>query len=305
MLHLPGDVSQILGASAVHRQVLCTGDKATGGDVGIAVIDSGFYPHPYYSDYQYKITRIAADDTSEPGIDVAEHGTSMLANVLACAPDAKVYGIKIGPDPVRAFNKAMMLPVDVVSLSMSWCVDDPSIIPRKYVPFCLRILTVVAAGITVVAAAGNGNVFSFPALMPEVIAVGGVVVGDTDGTCVWNQSASFSSCILTTRNVPDLCALSTMTWLPIPDPNSCSGDPGSWYPQNGGTSCATAQIAGVCALLRQKNRKLAPWEIRSRIVETAVDVRCGTSASGDVAGKGPDRATGAGLVDALRAWQAV
>jgi hypothetical protein len=70
-----------------------------------------------------------------------------------------------------------------------------------------------------------------------------------------------------------------------------------------GTSAATPQIAGVCALLKQACPRLTPPEIRDILMSTARDVTTGTTHPnfGNTAVVGPDNATGNGLVDAHKA----
>src|SRR5262249_1967146 len=65
-LRVPGDIAQTMRASLVHRMQLSSGDRATGGNVRVAVIDQGFYPHPYFHDYGYRITREAAPGATDP-----------------------------------------------------------------------------------------------------------------------------------------------------------------------------------------------------------------------------------------------
>jgi subtilisin family serine protease len=86
-----------------------------------------------------------------------------------------------------------------------------------------------------------------------------------------------------------------------------------------GTSAAAPQLAGVCALLKQKNPGLSPAEVKAVLNRTARDVTEGQAnkTSNPVrvdnrvelvpikAGIGPDGATGHGLVDAFAAWQQV
>jgi subtilisin family serine protease len=71
-----------------------------------------------------------------------------------------------------------------------------------------------------------------------------------------------------------------------------------------GTSAAAPQVAGICALLLQKRPTLLPNQVKAILRATATDVTAGTSSMGDPAGPGVDLATGSGLVNALRAWQA-
>ena len=70
-----------------------------------------------------------------------------------------------------------------------------------------------------------------------------------------------------------------------------------------GTSAATPQVAGVCALIKQACPRLTPAEVRDILMTTARDVTTGTNHPnfGNTAVAGPDTATGNGLVDAHRA----
>jgi subtilisin family serine protease len=93
-------------------------------------------------------------------------------------------------------------------------------------------------------------------------------------------------------------------------------DPDGTKPKDGwatfsGTSAAAPQLAGVCALLLQKNPGLTPAEVKAVLRRTCRDVINGTAndASNEgvpvTAGTGTDGATGTGLVDAFAAWQQV
>lgn len=294
-LHVPGDIAQLTLASATHRLCTPAGARATGGGVTVAVVDTGFFEHPYYRDHGYQITRVASPDTTHPEEDPVGHGTEVLANLLACAPDVHAYGIKCGDDPVLAFSVAMSVP-DVRVISISWVYEltDETTLPVYCLPLQLVILVAVLSGITLVVAAGNGRLVSFPALMDKVIAVGGASVKRRK-LSVSNESASFT---FAGRNVPDFCALSSELLLPTsgPFPN---------WDVDSGTSFAAPQVAGVAALLLQKNPALTPDLVRDAIKNTATDIASGESASGQLAVAGPDPASGGGLVNTLRAWHSV
>jgi hypothetical protein len=296
-LHLPGDIAQLTMASATHRLSTASGERATGAGITVAIVDSGYWEHPYFRDHGYRITRVASPDTTDPDQDLSGHGTEVLANVLACAPDVHAYGIKSGADHVLAVWVAMNVPgVRVISISWVYELTDGSPLPAECLPLeFLILLAVLYSGITVVVAAGNGPLDSFPALMDQVIAVGGVSVKRRDKLSVWEDSSSFT---FGGRNVPDFCGLSHDLLMPNagPFPN--------WEIASG-TSFAAPQVAGVAALLLQKNQALTPDLVRDAIRNTATDIRWGKSASGQQAKVGLDLATGTGLVNALRAWNSV
>jgi hypothetical protein len=286
-LHLPGDIAQMTRASAAHRQAV-TGARATGGGVPVAIIDTGFAAHPYYKDHAYRITRIAAADASDPGYDDEPHGTPILANLFACAPDVEAYAIKTGNNIVLALARALNLTPMPRVMSLSF-VDDLTgfpALPDELLPLKVAILQAVAGGVTVVAASGDGQNQTFPAMMPEVISVGGVQVKENhDALSLWPSSSNFTSVIYPGRVVPDLCGIASNMWLPIP-PVETKG-PYDWDPSAGGTSAATPQIAGVCALLLQKNSALSPTDVASKLIQSARPIGPGA---------------GAGLVDGLEAW---
>jgi hypothetical protein len=301
-LHLPGDIAQLTRASAAHRKVLTTGDRATGSGVIVAIVDAGFPKHPFLDEHGYRVTRIAAADATDPEIALSGHGVGMLAGLFACAPDVTALGVKWGDNPIAALD-AVMDYGGVQVASLSWGFDQgrrhslPTS-PDTLLMIEARILEMIASGVTVVAAAGNGERF-FPAMMPDVIAVGGVTVNADDELLAWKGASSFTSLIYSGRRVPDVCGIATRAQLPT---RAGSASPG-WVSADGATSLATAQVAGVAALLLQKKPTLRPNEVREHLMHWATDVEDGKTATKNVATTGDDLATGAGLVNALAAWE--
>ena len=88
---------------------------------------------------------------------------------------------------------------------------------------------------------------------------------------------------------------------PYPDKDETASDDG--WAVISGTSAASPQIAGVCALLKQVQPGLSPTLTKAILRASARDVRVGQSNNGQTAGEGHDGATGAGLVDAHVAYQ--
>jgi serine protease AprX len=323
-LSVPGDVAMLTNASATHRRLTPAGQRATGAGVKVAMLDTGFFVHPYFKAHGYRLNPVAAADAAPPATtDPVGHGTGESANIFACAPDAEVFGVKMGANAVLSFDRAMSFAPNVISCSWGFHLPGVTTLPPALVPLRLRIMSVVAAGVTVVFSAGNGHV-GFPGMMPEVIAAGGVFADNNLALRASNYASSFMSLIFPGRRVPDFCGLVGMqpgaVYILLPIPSGCSIDSslgGSPFPNKdettssdawgvfSGTSAAAPQVAGISALLLQKRPTLTPSQVKAVIRATAIDVVTGVSSMGEPAGPGIDKATGAGLANALAAWQSV
>ena len=322
-LRVPGDVAMMTQASATHRRKTATGAPATGDGVRVAMLDTGFFVHSYYTMHGYRLNPIAAADAPPPATDDdVGHGSAEVANIFACAPDAQVFGVKMGNNTVLSFDRAMSIAPRVISCSWGFHLPGVTTLPPALVPLRLRVLAAVAAGVTVVFSAGNGHV-GFPGMMPEVISVGGVFADQNVALRASDYASSFMSLIFPGRQVPDFCGLVGMRpraayiMLPlqrgceidvdlggVPFPNKDETTPNDGWSVISGTSAAAPQVAGICALLLQKRPGLTPAQVKAILRSTATDVTTGTSAMGQAAGPGVDPATGTGLVHALKAWQA-
>jgi len=320
-LTAPGDVALLTNASAAHRRRTPAGDRATGAGVRVAMLDTGFFLHPYHVRHGYRLNPVLAADAIGPAsVDPHGHGTGEVANIFACAPDVQVVGVKMGANPVLSFDRAMAFAPRIISNSWGYHLPGVTTLPLPLVPLRLKILSIVARGVTVVFSGGNGHI-GFPSMMPEVIAVGGVYSDNSGALRASDYASSFTSLIYPGRNVPDFCGLVGMrpraAYIMLPIPKGCEIDTdlgGVPFPNRdetttsdgwgvfSGTSAAAPQIAGIAALLLQKKPTLTPNQIKTILRGTAVDVTTGTSSNGDAAGVGPDRATGTGLVNALQAW---
>ena len=302
-LHLPGDIARLTGASAVHRHLTALGRPATGEGVTVAVIDSGFATHRYFTDHAYRIDRIAAWDSANPESDPSVHGTWVLANLLACAPDVSAVGIKHNRIDI-AFEAALFHP-GVAVISLSWYYELDGGVPLPDFLWSLHAMIRFAVenlNIVVVVAAGNGEAQTFPACMEQVIAVGGVTLDTIDDLSVWVDSSAYVGTFTRGRDVPDVCGIAASMMLPA---GITATHPEGWRDKEGATSAATAQVAGVAALLMQKDPTRTPAQIRALMKNEATDIVLGATASGVGAHGGPDLATGAGLVNALDAWNAI
>ena len=324
-LRVPDDIATVLRSTPVHKL------GVTGEGVLVAMSDTGFYKHPFYAWHGYNYNATLSPDAISLEQDDYGHGTAEAANIFANAPDIDFVGVKMGGNATLAFKTASDLYPAVMTNSWGYNLCGLSALPSFLKPLETAVIEAVRRrGITVCFSAGNGHV-GFPAMMPEVIAAGGVyahesLAGDDFQLEASNYASSFDSLIYPGRHVPDLCGLVGMQpraiyiMLPV-QPNSLidSGLAGSPYPNKdetaaddgwaviSGTSASSPQIAGICALLKQVQPGLSPDLIKAILRASARDVKTGKSndTCGVVlpAGEGHDGATGAGLVDAHVAYQ--
>lgn len=176
----------------------------------------------------------------------------------------------------------------------------------------------------------------FPSTMEEVISVGGAYVDKYDALQASNYASSgwlesrypeADRLIDRSKSVPDLTGLVGQApkgiYITLPAKPGGTGNMefgGGEFPDGdetpttdgwivaSGTSSAAPQVAGVVCLLiesdyEQFGRK--PHQIKQRLMETALDVDTGISASGNRARDGRDVATGHGMVDAFIALNKV
>jgi len=320
-LCVPADVAMVLRATPIHKL------GVTGKGVLVAMPDTGFYKHPFYAWHGYNYNATLSPDAVRLERDEYGHGTAEAANIFANAPDMDFVGIKMGGNATLAFKTASDLHPAVMTNSWGYHLPGLSTLPNFLKPLEAAIIEAVRTrGITVCFSAGNGHI-AFPAMMPDVIAVGGVyahedLVGNDFRLEASNYASSFDSQIYPGRHVPDVCGLVGMKpggiyiMLPVePKDQIDMGLAGSGYPNKdetasddgwaviSGTSASSPQIAGVCALLKQVQPGLSPSLTKAILRASARDVKKGHSALGQPAGEGHDGATGAGLVDAHVAYQ--
>ncbi|HYM25671.1 MAG TPA: S8 family serine peptidase [Vicinamibacterales bacterium] len=337
-LKMPKDVPELLRAADVHAK------GTTGKGVTVAMVDSGFaHSHPFFVKNKFHSTVDLAARVKSASTDGNGHGTGESTNIFAVAPGATFIGIKVDNDDpneqgatiLEGFQQALQHKPRVISISLGYDLvqTDPATgqrvsetplakLPNNLVALEAEIQAAVAAGTIVVLSAGNGHV-SFPGMMPDVIAAGGVYVDESGKPQASDYSSAFLSRIYAGRHVPDFCGLVGLLpnadYITLPIPSGCEIDIDNSHHDGtratdgwgvfSGTSAAAPQLAGVCALLLEKNPGLTPGDIKAILRRTARDVTVGhanpdsNEGHGLPASTGDDGATGAGLVDAFAAWQ--
>lgn len=340
-LRVPNDVPRLLNAAQVHAA------GTTGRGVRVAMIDSGFgHSHPYFKAHNYNSAVVLAAGAANNKTDKNGHGTGESANIFAVAPGATFIGIKLdndnnpngGASILEGFQEALKHKPQVISVSLGFdlCESDPltgertsdkhlTSLPNGLKALEAEIQAAVASGIVVVFSSGNGHV-SFPGMMPEVISAGGVFIDKKGNIKASDYASAFASQIYSGRKVPDFCGLVGMQphadYIMLPIPSGCEIDlDNSAHDETtasdgwgvfSGTSAAAPQLAGVCALLLEKNQGLTPSDVKAVLKRACRDVVKGSANSASngghaalKAGPGEDGATGAGLVDAFAAFQQV
>lgn len=323
---------------AAHPGVDGTGIRLTMIDSGFA-----HKTHPFFTSNNFASTVVCPNappsDTDDYG-----HGTGVSANVFAIARGVEFTGIKIGnqsgdgsfggaaslqealelalgygadpTDPLRRRPATFRNP-HVISLSVA--LVSTSDIPGTEIYDVEQVIeeAVWERDIVVVAAGGNLGDEVIPGSSWDVISVGGAFFSERGELTASDYASAYTG--FSSRPVPDVCGLcgakesleAPYIMMPVPPGSDHATALAGSVPAGAsgwalfsGTSAATPQVAAVCALLLQKNSRLKPDRIKEILVDTAADVKGGTSAGGAMATVGPDAATGAGLVDAKRAWEA-
>ena len=341
--HLSGDLpirsSMATTNAAIGADQVWAGSEdlpsLTGRGVTVAVIDSGIDTrHPALRN------RVLAsvDFTGGDGRDGFGHGThvaGIIAGQPGRAPDARnVQGVASGALLVnlRVLGDEGAGRVSSVVEAMDWAIEHraqynigvinlsigaPVLQPYRDDPLCEAAERAVAAGIVVVASAGNigrtqdgrmvfGGVTS-PGNAPSVLTVGAV---DTHGTAVRSDDtvAPFSSRGPTRYDMvikPDVVAPGARivsaqaegSYLARTFPDRhVMGLGRAGYMALSGTSMSAGVVSGTVALLLEENRQLKPAEVKAVVQSTSTFM----PAAGLLAG-------GAGSLNALAAvrWDPV
>lgn len=305
-----------LDSPSVRRMLGAEVAGADGSGVPVAVVDTGFFvSHPAFASRGFDFTAV------DPQADEVGHGTAMAWNLLNVAPRCRLKGY--WKDDPFALERAADAGALVISCSWGW--PDEQTHPN----FQLSLRSVIEDdGVAVLFAAGNGERF-WPASHPLVIAVGGVFADPGDSALQASDYASgFRSDVYRDRTVPDvsgLCGLAPRgIYLPLPVPPASLKDVTqhgfSWpdkdetglddgWIYDSGTSSATAQVAGVAALLVQRaiaqGRTIRPDQIKRCLQASCAAVTTGRNAFGVPAVGQPNVAVGWGLVNARAALEAL
>lgn len=312
-IHYIADDMRIKSTMDIAARVVGA-DKAqekgfTGKDVGIAILDTGVYPHPdltrprnrliAFKDFVNGKT-VPYDDnghgTFVAGV-AAGNGYASQGKYSGIAPQANIVGIKV----MDAHGDGSTS--DIIA-GMQWAVDNAARFNIKVLSMSLgaapstsskrdalssAVENVWKRGILVVAAAGNdgprANTINTPGINSRVITVGASddrrTVGIGDDTI-----ADFSS-----RgpgpgrvNKPDIVApgvkiksLNTDAEYKV---DGHPNQPNPLYTTMSGTSMSTPIVSGMSALLLEKDNKMTPDQIKESLTQNAASLRKSATAQG-------------------------
>jgi hypothetical protein len=303
-LQVPLDIARDMDASRVHAR------GVTGRGIKIAMVDSGFYMHPYYNGKGYTIRQLG------PNSDPNGHGTAIAACALAVSPGAELIMIDDTGNNAVDFAAAVRENPHIITCSWRALSFDRAL--------QMTINNAISSGIVVLFAAGNAvpppqrpSTVEWPSAEPGVISVGGAYIGDNDSIEASNFACSGTNVNNPGRQCPDVCGICGRRpygiFIALPTPSGSEYDLYANYGDGttvsdgwvvfSGTSAATPMVAGVVALMMEADPSYIgrPDRVKTTLMNSCIDVYTGASASGENAGTGPDQATGAGLVQAYRA----
>jgi serine protease AprX len=99
------------------RRLLNVPDNFDGEGIKLALIDTGFFPHPFYSKEGYSFKAVSTSTAPDAATDKVGHGTAVALNVFAVAPKAEVLGFKQSNPPQDALEDAADAAALVISCS--------------------------------------------------------------------------------------------------------------------------------------------------------------------------------------------
>ncbi|MEM7120577.1 MAG: S8 family serine peptidase [Pseudomonadota bacterium] len=299
------------------RHLLNVPNEFDGSGIRVGVVDTGFYEHPYYKANTFDYQPIATASAPDAYIDDHGHGTAITFNVFATAPGARVCGYKQTNPPQIALEDAADEEADIISCS--WGYDREQVFPILQA----TILSIIADGVIVLFAAGNGH-YAWPGSEPSVLSIGGAFWNEKHKLEASNYASGYLSSLFPGRRVPDVSGLCgerpkaiyiimptqpdnlmdrTLSGTPHPSFDETDDDDG-WVGASG-TSSATPQVAGIVAMMLQKARQIGRTldtsDVRAILESSAVPITQGRNAMGFPAVGQPNVAVGWGLVDARAA----
>lgn len=279
--------TNVMALMNVAREILGVNGKLGGENVTIAYIDTGIFPHLDFTSKKNRIINFVDLINERPRpYDDNGHGTfvagagsgnGFMSNkkYAGIAPNSNIIAIK-------ALNHLGEATAIKILDAMQWIYDYADKYNIRVVcmsfgseplgindPIMKGAEVLWNKGIVMVAAAGNSGpefeTIKSPGVSSKIITVGGLDDNRTNEEKFDNNGfkiPEFSSRGPALRRYkPDLIA-------PAVNITSCSNTPKKSYATLSGTSVATPMIAGMCALLLEKQPRMTPDLVKYRIIST-------------------------------------
>jgi len=305
----------------------------TGQGVGVAIVDSGVYPHPDLAgrivasiDFTTASPTVSSTSTGDPGGHgthvaglVAGDGTLSGGAYTGVAPRANIINVRV-VDATGSSNVSTILrglqwvlanrnAYNIRVVNMSLGATPTGSYKSDFMATAAEVLNF--AGVTVVVSAGNtgplAGTVTTPATDPYVVTVGAL---DDNGTSLpfddlMTVFSSRGRTVFDNLSKPDLVAPGRKM-ISLRSPGSeldtlfpdrqvvATGALTANYYRLSGTSMAAPVVTGVIALMVERNPALLPAQIKKRLKSSATALTFGTPF---------DR--GAGLVNAYKAVSSV
>ena len=298
------------GPEAASPQVAATDPAANWGSdagrgVGVALIDTGVADTP---DLQGRLVRAADFSGDNDGIDHYGHGTfvagliagdgaasaaSGARRVTGVAPGATIVSLKVaGADGSTSISRVIAAigfaiqhadTYDIGVMNLSFSADMP--VPYVANPLDAAVERAWAAGITVVAAAGNSGStgVTSPGDDPYVITAG---ASDTHGTAStaddtvpsWSGRESFRTYAKPDIVAPGVSDISLRAPGSTIDTTHPEGRVDNSYFRGTGTSMSTGMVAGAAAVLLYRNPEATPDDVKGALLDGASTTADGANA---------------------------
>jgi len=282
-------------------------------DMVVAVLDSGIdTTHQDFANGKLLAFKDFVNGQTAP-YDDNSHGT-LVASILTGEGNGHFQGVAPGAALVSVKVTAAdgVANLDNEIAGLDWVIANKALYNIRVVNMSLgtpgcwgaaepveqAVARAVAAGIVVVAAAGNGGpgtcTVKLPGAAPDAIAVANMA--DTGASGFYLSPDSSRGPTADGRIKPDISA-------PGVNIGGAVFGTGNGYDFASGTSMSSPFVAGVVLLMLQENPSLTPAQVKSILMSTAVDWGRGGDAT--VPGStGPDIDYGAGRLDAYAALKA-
>jgi serine protease AprX len=283
-----------VGATQVQRS------GWTGKNIGIAILDTGVYPHPdlvqptnrivAFKDY-VKHKKKPYDDNGHGthcAGDAIGNGMKSKGKYTSPAPEANLIAVKVLDREGNGYDSNIIEAIQwcvqnkqkygirIISLSLGGKAE----LSYKQDPVCQALEEARKRGIVTVASAGNSGpktkTIDSPGISPYVVTVGAT----DDRNQVnpkKNKITKYSSRGPTIDRIvkPDLVAPgSKITSLRSPysylDRKYKKKRVGKWYTKMTGTSMSVPIVAGVIAQILENNPRLTPNEIKEILKSSAI-----------------------------------